>query len=122
MITGQMMFRNKQKLHKVYEKIIGLYKKVKKNHISNSQDKLPITVDIEVTNHCNTNCIFCPRQAIGKKGYMDFKTFKKAVDRLLEVKPLPATNICGLGEPLMHPEIVEFVDSFWEESIEDGEQ
>jgi MoaA/NifB/PqqE/SkfB family radical SAM enzyme len=68
-----------------------------------------INVDIEVTNNCNTSCVFCPRQAIGEKGFMDHETYKKTIDRILEVSPLPTVNICGLGEPLMHPDIVDYV-------------
>jgi len=65
--------------------------------------------DIELTNSCNTWCIFCPRDKTPKQGYMDFHSFKKAVQRAEEFEKNPSIHLCGLGEPLLHPNVVNFV-------------
>lgn len=65
--------------------------------------------DIELTNHCNTSCIFCPRDSISRKGFITFETFKKAVQRIEEAGYPPEITICGVGEPLLHPQLVDFV-------------
>jgi len=65
--------------------------------------------DLEVTNACNTSCIFCPRDKIGKKGFIDANTYKKAIQRAQESGVVREIQSAGLGEPLLHREIVDFV-------------
>jgi len=67
------------------------------------------TLDIELTNRCNALCHFCPRPETPQQGFMTFDTFKQAIVRAEELKTLPAINTTGQGEPLIHPEIEEFV-------------
>ena len=66
-------------------------------------------IDIELTNNCNALCAFCPRDKTPETGFMDFKTFKKAVERAENDHTPPIIHLCGLGEPLLHPDIIKFV-------------
>lgn len=64
-------------------------------------------VYIEITNGCNLNCSFC----IGnrrKVKFLSFSDFKIILDKIK-----PYTNYLYfhiLGEPLLHPDIVKFID------------
>ena len=43
-------------------------------------DKRFTEVNIELTNHCNFNCWFCPRHAMSReKGMMDYEQFKQMI-------------------------------------------
>lgn len=71
----------------------------------------PLFIDIEVTNECNLRCPFCQytsRRNKMKKGRITFDIIKKIIDEgagngLYGVK----FNIWG--EPLLHPQIHEFI-------------
>ena len=67
----------------------------------------PYIVDIELTNHCNFNCLFCGQQTMTRpKGFMSFKTFKKVVDECAEHNT--PIRLIRWGEPLLHPDIIKF--------------
>jgi hypothetical protein len=64
---------------------------------------------IELTNWCNAKCSFCPYPTPAhtrSKGYMDWKTLYRICDIATEPK---AINLSGLGEPTLHPKLVNFV-------------
>lgn len=64
---------------------------------------------IEVSGLCNLKCSYCPHPSSKiKKGLMTLSTFKKSLDL---VKKLKQNWIClhNFGEPLIHPEIIQFV-------------
>lgn len=67
----------------------------------------PHIVDIELTNCCNLNCIFCGQQAMSRpKGFMSEGVFKKIVDEcLLYNTPV---RFIRWGEPFLHPKIDDF--------------
>lgn len=70
-------------------------------------NKLPRIIDLEITNNCNFNCIFCPREHMErKKGFMSLEILKSIVDKFDFV---PAYVLSGLGEPLLHPKIREII-------------
>lgn len=82
----------------------------------------PIRVEIEPTNICNANCIFCPRWNVRKpKGFLNLKNFSQFLDRLNEyrnkmwinrlsyLKKYPRIIFAGMGEPTLHPRIVDIV-------------
>lgn len=59
---------------------------------------------IEITNICNLNCSFCPKNSRPKR-FMSVEEFDKITD---EVSPLTNTICLHLmGEPLLHPNIKE---------------
>ena len=71
----------------------------------------PIFIDIEVTSACNLKCDFCATTFRGKtikKGFISFEIIKKIIDEGAD------NNLFGVkfnirGEPLLHPQIHEFV-------------
>ena len=67
---------------------------------------LPINLTIEPTNVCNLNCIGC-RDGIDTQGFMKFKDFKKV---LLQFKRIEKLYLYSRGEPLLHPDIMKFID------------
>lgn len=71
--------------------------------------EFPFWVNIESTNLCNLDCIFCTRQLCrGSRGCMP----DSVLDRIIEevaAYPGAAMRIAGWGEPLMHPEFTEHV-------------
>ncbi len=78
-----------------------------------------LQVDIEITNRCNAYCSFCPRDATPHQGLMDRATFERTLARVVEFRDLARRTIqpdldlkvaiCGLGEPLLHPDVADFV-------------
>lgn len=76
----------------------------KKLHLRNK----PIIHDIELTNHCNLNCIMCVRDLMTrKKGFMDFNLFKKIIDE--NYKDMNFIYLQNHGEPLFHKDIDKFI-------------
>ena len=62
---------------------------------------------IEITNICNLNCSFCPKNSRPKK-FMTIDEFDKITD---EISPLTNTICLHLmGEPLLHPNIREIFE------------
>ena len=67
----------------------------------------PFIVDVELTNYCNLNCIFCGQQTMKRpKGYISEEIFKKIVDECAEHKT--PIRFIRWGEPFLHPKIIEF--------------
>ena len=79
--------------------------------------QVSITVDVELTNRCNTVCDFCPRDRTPHQGLMDEETFAVVVDRLVELRTQARElldgevrmSFCGLGEQLLHQRGPEYV-------------
>jgi hypothetical protein len=63
---------------------------------------LPSVLMIENTNHCNAQCIMCPRDTLSRKrGFMDFELFEKIIKEVCSVRRKPVTHLHGFGEPLL---------------------
>jgi len=73
------------------------------------------SLDIEISNLCNINCNFCPRDSISRpKGLMDEETF----DILLDWIPQNfGVTFSGMGEPLINSNINSFIQRLWEKNI-----
>ncbi len=79
------------------------------------------TIEVEATNFCNAKCVFCANSSLErKKGYISVSDFEKFMYRMgnridrnlfsnLNIKGYPMINFCGLGDPLLHPNLVELV-------------
>jgi MoaA/NifB/PqqE/SkfB family radical SAM enzyme len=64
-------------------------------------------IDIELTNDCSLSCVMCPRGKMTRSiGYMDFGLYKKILDEIYPV----TINLTGMGEPLLHPEFLDFLE------------
>jgi len=63
---------------------------------------LPTVLMIENTNHCNAECVMCPRDTLSRKrGFMDFGLFEKIMKEVSSVRRKPVTHLQGFGEPLL---------------------
>src|SRR4030095_2269231 len=63
---------------------------------------LPTVLMIENTNHCNAECVMCPRDTLSRKrGFMDFGLFEKIIKKASSEKRKPVTHLHGFGEPLL---------------------
>lgn len=61
----------------------------------------PKTVRIETTNHCQADCVFCPRSTIGRaKGNMKQETFERVVEQCV-AGGVRLLHLHGYGEPLI---------------------
>ena len=70
---------------------------------------------IETTSACNLNCVMCPTQRPAaikhkKQGFMSWELFCNLVDQLASENPYAAVRLHKDGEPLLHPDIVKFID------------
>ncbi|MCP3944559.1 MAG: alpha/beta fold hydrolase [Desulfobacteraceae bacterium] len=67
----------------------------------------PVFANIEITTHCNLSCQYCARTRLGIKGQnMSLSMFSQ----ILEILPHAyRITLVGLGEPLLHPDVAEFV-------------
>ena len=71
----------------------------------------PIFIDIEVTSACNLKCDFCATTFRGKTikmGFISFEIIKKIIDEGAD-NDLFGVKFNIRGEPLLHPQIHEFV-------------
>jgi MoaA/NifB/PqqE/SkfB family radical SAM enzyme len=70
----------------------------------------PAVVVADTTNDCNLRCRMCWRKDIPESElrYMGEEMFFKIVDEIAQ-HPGTAFVPCGLGEPLMHPQLVEWI-------------
>lgn len=88
--------------------------------IINLTNEPPRAVDIELTSACNTVCSICPRDKVPRRGFIDIPTFHRAVQRARELTVLTNVHLCGLGEPLMHRHVVDFVSVVREQRLDCG--
>jgi len=82
----------------------------------------PHTIEIEISNLCNANCVFCKNKDLGReKGFMSLDLFKKSLEQLGKLKlnnifniksntnDFPKIVFAGLGEPLLNPSVFEMI-------------
>ncbi|MCP4269779.1 MAG: radical SAM protein [Candidatus Brocadiaceae bacterium] len=67
-----------------------------------------VSVDMELTNQCSTNCTMCPRSAITRpKGNMAESTFETISDKLVSEGSL--VTFSGMGDPLSHSSVFDWI-------------
>lgn len=67
-------------------------------------------VYVEVTDMCNLFCPMCIRNAWGENlGRMSAVTFERILDSVLRIQPVPTIFLGGMGEPLFHPEAINWI-------------
>lgn len=79
---------------------------------SDRRDRKPISfIQVELTNHCNYRCHFCPHSKTSfdrTRGFMSFDLFCRTIDEAGEISR--RVNFSFFGEPMMHPEFLKCMD------------
>ena len=70
---------------------------------------------IEITNICNLNCAFCPKNKREKK-YMSVNDFKHIINEIKDETKHIYLHV--MGEPLLHPEFDDILESINNTNIE----
>lgn len=71
----------------------------------------PKYVEIEITNHNNLNSVYSPYEKMTrKKDHMDFNLYKKIINQLSQDYNDVVVSFSLIGEPLLHPQFMDFVD------------
>lgn len=80
----------------MYEKIdSNLEKKFKKT-------EFPLNIALEITNHCNLNCIMCNNDKLTRpRGYISMSLYKKIIDEVAAESPNTRIWLDFLGEPML---------------------
>jgi len=69
---------------------------------------LPAVILIENTNHCNAQCVMCPRETLTRKrGFMAFGLFEKIIKEVSGNVRKPVVHLHGFGEPLLDESLPE---------------
>jgi hypothetical protein len=69
----------------------------------------PYVIDLEITNACPADCPMCPRDKLPSIGLMTEETFAKVLKFIDDSKKNIIVGFCGIGEPLLHPKIFDFI-------------
>jgi len=83
----------------------------------------PAHVHIEVTNICNFHCVYCPQSfpeehfRILGRGKMPLKTYRQILDTLTASYNIQRVVLTRDGEPLVHPQLEDFVAYTTEKNI-----
>lgn len=76
--------------------------------INRRRSRFPFMILVEVTNDCTLDCIMCPHSQLREKtGYMSFDLFKRVIDECSRHHSPGDLVFSGIGEPLLHPQILE---------------
>jgi len=71
----------------------------------------PLQLNLEVTNVCNANCIFCANQYMERqRGIMSTEVFKKAIDDFVHIGGGALCFGAGIGEPLLDPKLFQKIN------------
>lgn len=100
-----------------YQMNLHLLSRYKSAFISYSFGKIflkypPLFYSIEATNICNYQCKYCPQSSSDekiKKGQMSVVLFESILKQIIPLKPISQIYLTGSGEPLMHPDLEEFI-------------
>ncbi|MCU7834974.1 MAG: radical SAM protein [gamma proteobacterium symbiont of Taylorina sp.] len=86
-----------------------IQKRVIDNFYQNIETAIPTTLNVEVTNICNLDCIMCPAHHIKrKKGYLDLGLYKSFLDEAIELG-IKQVGLFSTGESVLHHQFPEFV-------------
>ena len=73
---------------------------------------------VEVTTNCNLKCPLCFAESGPGGTHIDFETFVRMVDRVVELEGVADVLQISGGEPTLHPEIVRMVQYAYEQPIQ----
>ncbi|PIQ96147.1 MAG: hypothetical protein COV67_11035 [Nitrospinae bacterium CG11_big_fil_rev_8_21_14_0_20_56_8] len=72
----------------------------------------PWAVEIELTNGCNIECVFCPNpEHVRPKGMMSLETFQRIASEIKKLN-VPHIIISGFGEPTLDKNLVSKLEHF----------
>ncbi|MGL4208611.1 MAG: radical SAM protein [Candidatus Adiutrix sp.] len=79
--------------------------------------QFPFWLNLELTNHCQLDCLFCSRQKSRRPlGYMNLETLKIIINEASNY-PECGLRLTGWGEPLLHPQIAQIVTMIKQASL-----
>lgn len=97
---------------------VGRYPYVKGWFLKRMITDYPLVMNIDITNHCNINCAFCPREYLRKtKGLMDIGLYRKIIDNISDDQRRVHLFLHNFGEPLLHPHLIEMITYASEKGI-----
>ena len=65
-------------------------------------------LSIEVTNVCNSRCVFCPNKIMKRaRQHLDMRLFEKTVNEFVAMGGTNMSFNCCMGEPLLDPYLLE---------------
>ncbi|MCH7624223.1 MAG: radical SAM protein, partial [Nitrospinae bacterium] len=68
-------------------------------------------IHIELTNVCNFDCTFCPKQEMTRKyEYMEYERVCGIIDQIAEYNLAEKITFHVMGEPFMHPRFFDILD------------
>lgn len=71
-------------------------------------EHFPLSLEIEVTNRCNEDCVMCPRSRLSRPfGYLSMSLLEKILEETAGRVEL--INLFHFGEPLLHRQLPEMV-------------
>ena len=69
----------------------------------------PHFIELELTNHCQLDCIMCPHpQMTRPQGFMDINLLKKIIDQVRGHSKDSYLHV--QGESLLHPDLIECIN------------
>jgi len=78
-----------------------------------------VSVDMELTNRCSTDCLMCPREAITRpEGSMSECVFKAVSEKLIGEGSL--ITFSGMGDPLSHQNVFEWIYDIRDKGVDVG--
>ncbi len=78
-----------------------------------------VSVDLELTNQCGSECLMCPRDGITRsKGMMPEEVFKIVSDKLKKEGCL--ITFSGMGDPLSHPNVFKWISDIRKKNCDVG--
>ena len=74
---------------------------------------IPSFIELNLGPTCNRRCDFCPRAHGWRDSgeYMSLESIRKLKEELLEIGFRGMICICGFGEPLQHPHVIEVINT-----------
>ena len=106
---------SKQK--ELYSSFKAAYHLEKLQKLRNGELILPTQIQVDLTNRCNHDCVYCFYHGVNqqivtnfdRKATLPFPTVIKLIDEMSSLG-IPACQLTGGGEPLLYPEIREVLD------------
>ena len=73
------------------------------------KDIVPLTLDIDLTNRCNSNCPACAGFRQSQKEILKLGVIKRLLDDANRIR-VKAVVFTGGGEPTLHPGLIELLE------------